>query len=231
MKLSFSLSDSPSVSSLSSLTSTYLHRASHTYTTIYSVHSESAGGVPSFLDVFSASSSEAETFVSEMYSLSMFLDSDEQTNNQFAAFELQGLTKIANVYSRSSEQYQTAARTVRAMLESAKSKTNLNLALLTYSAAAQPLTRRQQHKARPPQSHFPAPSPIPQQPISGISTCFTSADVCANSTNSCSGRGECMQASKAGKTCFVCACNQTSSQKGKTQNWVGGACERKDISG
>jgi len=40
-----------------------------------------------------------------------------------------------------------------------------------------------------------------------------------------------MQASKAGKTCFVCACNQTTTQDGKTQTWVGEACERKDISG
>lgn len=231
MKPSFSLSETPSLSSLSSLVSTYLHRARHAYTTIYSTLSKSAGGVPSFLDIFSTSSPETETFLSEMSSLSMFLDSDEQATDQFAAFELQGLTKIGNAYGRSSEQYQTAARAVRAMLESAKSKNNLNFALLTYSDSAQPLTRRQQQKAQPPQSHFPAPSPIPQQPISGISTCFTSADVCANSTNSCSGRGECMQASKAGKTCFICACSQTSSQKGKTQTWVGDACERKDISG
>jgi len=40
-----------------------------------------------------------------------------------------------------------------------------------------------------------------------------------------------MQASKAGKTCFVCACNQTSTANGKIQTWVGDACERKDISG
>lgn len=231
MKPSFSLSDSPSVSSLSSLISTYLHRAQHAYTTIYSEFSDTTEGVPRFLDVFSASSPETETFVSELSSLSMFLDFDEQSTDQFAAFELKGLSKIANAYTRSSEQYRTAAQVVRAMLESAQSKTNLNLALLTYSASARPFSKRQQQKAQPPQSPFPAPSPIPQQPISGISTCFTSADVCANSTNSCSGRGECMQASKAGKTCFVCACNQTSSQKGKTQTWVGDACERKDISG
>jgi len=40
-----------------------------------------------------------------------------------------------------------------------------------------------------------------------------------------------LQASKAGKTCFVCACNQTTTPNGKTQTWVGDACERKDISG
>jgi hypothetical protein len=107
------------------------------------------------------------------------------------------------------------------------SKPNIHLALLMFSPSTSP--RRRQ--AQPPQqSPLPPQSPIPQQPISGVSTCFTSADVCANSTNSCSGRGECLQASKAGRTCFICACSKTT-DKGKTQTWVGDACERKDISG
>jgi hypothetical protein len=116
---------------------------------------------------------------------------------------------------------------MRAVLESALSKPNINLALLTFSPS-KTLHRRQ---AQPPQqSPLPPPSPIPQQPIGGVSTCFTSVDICTNSTNSCSGRGDCLQASKAGKTCFVCTCSKTT-DKGKTQTWVGDACERKDISG
>lgn len=229
MKLSFSLSDTPSVPSLSSLVSTYLHRAQHVYTTIYSELSPpTSQGVPSFLDIFSISSAETETFISEISAISEFLDVDESSTDKFATFELKGLANIAAAYGRSSEQYQLAAHAARAMLESTLSKPNLNVALVTFSSVSPSLGKR---SAQPPQqSPLPAPFPVPQQPNGGVSTCFSSADVCSNSTNSCSGRGECMKATKAGKTCFICACSQTSS-KGKTQTWVGDACERKDISG
>ncbi|KZP34437.1 hypothetical protein FIBSPDRAFT_718926 [Athelia psychrophila] len=224
MKVSFTLSDTPYVSSLSSLVSTYLHRAQHAYTTIYSELSEPSLGIPSFLDIFSVSSSETETFIAEISALSEFLDVDESSTDKFAAFELKGLGKIATAYGRSSEQYQVAARTTRAVLESALAKSNINVALVTFTTP--PLNR----KRAPPQTPLPPQSPVPQLPISGVSTCFTTAEVCSNSTSACSGRGECMQATKAGKTCFICSCSQTSS-KGKTQTWVGDACERKDISG
>lgn len=227
IKPSFSLSDSPSLSSLSSLISTYLHRARHAYTSIYSELSYTSQGVPSFLDLFSVSSSATETFISEASALSEFLDMDETSTDKFAAFELKGLSNIAETYGRASEQYQLAARTTRAIIESALSKSNINLALLTYPGTAPPSKRRVQ----PPQSPLPPPSPVPQQPIGGVSTCFLTADICANSTNSCSGRGECLEASKAGKTCFICTCNKTTTQNGKTQTWVGDSCERKDISG
>jgi len=227
MKPSFSLSDSPSISSLSSLISTYLHRARHGYTSIYSELSHTSHGVPRFLAIFSISSPAIETFISETSVLSDFLDTDEASTDKFAAFELKGLSCIAEAYGRSSEEYKLAARTTRAVLESALAKSNINLALLTFSASSPPSKRQVQ----PPQSPLPSPSPVPQQPIGGVSTCFLSADICVNSTNSCSGRGECLQASKAGKTCFVCACSQTKTQNGKTQTWVGDACERKDISG
>ena len=228
MKPSFSLSDSPSVSSLSSLISTYLHRARHAYASTYSEPSHISQGIPRFLDIFSVSSTATETFISETSALSDFLDTDEASTDKFAAFELKGLSHIAEAYGRSSEEYKLAARTTRAVLESALSKPNINIALLTFSAST-PIGKR---LVQPPQSPLPPPpSPVPQQPIGGVSTCFLSAEICVNSTNSCSGRGQCLQASKAGKTCFVCACNQTMTSDGKTQTWVGDACERKDISG
>ncbi|KIM76001.1 hypothetical protein PILCRDRAFT_826855 [Piloderma croceum F 1598] len=227
MKASFSLSDSTSVPSLSSLILTYLHRARHAYSSIYSEPSHTSQGIPRFLDIFAVSSPATETFISETSALSEFLDADEASTDKFAAFELKGLSHIAETYGCSSEQYQLAARTTRAVLQSALSKSNINLALLTSSAS----TSRSKRLAQPPQSPLPPPSPIPQQPISGVSTCFLSENVCTNSTNSCTGRGVCLQASKAGKTCFVCACNKTTTSNGKTQTWVGDACERKDISG
>lgn len=182
-------------------------------------------GVPSFLDIFSVSSSATETFIAETSAIAEFLDVDEASTDKFAALELKGLSKIAAVYGRSSEQYQMAARTTRAVLESALAKANINVALVTFTASSLSSKR-----AQPSQAPLPPQSPVPQQPIGGVSTCFTTSDVCANSTNACSGRGECMPATKAGKTCYICSCSQTSSQ-GKTQTWVGDACERKDISG
>ena len=40
-----------------------------------------------------------------------------------------------------------------------------------------------------------------------------------------------MKASKAGMTCFICACTATKDSMGRTENWAGEACERKDVSG
>src|SRR5258708_2766027 len=62
------------------------------------------------------------------------------------------------------------------------------------------------------------------------SQCFSSAEVCANSTYSCSGRGECVKATRAGKTCFSCSCHSTEDDAGRTIDWAGQMCERKDIS-
>ena len=62
------------------------------------------------------------------------------------------------------------------------------------------------------------------------SQCFSSEEVCANSTYSCSGRGECIKASRAGKTCFSCSCYSTKDDAGRTVDWAGQMCEREDIS-
>lgn len=146
---------------------------------------------------------------------------------RFGAFELTGLHQIAHAYGRQSEEYKLAAQTTRALLQSAMSNANLHLALLTTPLPSH-VDKRQ--SVQPP-DQSPFPSPVPKQPISGSSTCFASAEACGNSTSACSGRGECVAASKAGRTCFVCACAQTKSTKGKTETWVGESCERKDISG
>jgi len=40
-----------------------------------------------------------------------------------------------------------------------------------------------------------------------------------------------VEVSKVGMTCFVCACSTTKDSMGRTENWAGEACERKDVSG
>lgn len=215
-----------SPSSLSSLVPTYIRRAEHTYNHVFSQRSNSMG-VPRILDIFSIPSYASEVFLTEAAALVDFLESGN--TDSFGAFELTGLEELAAHYGRSSDQYTLAAELLRNSLSTAISKTDFKLALLTYPPSSAPHKRQDTGALQPPQ--VPLPQPAPVEPISSISTCFTTKDACGNSTSSCSGRGECMQASKAGKTCFVCTCTATKSAKGKTEHWVGNACERKDVSG
>ena len=160
--------------------------------------------------------------------LSDFLDAPS-TSGKFAAVELTGLSDIAQEFGLTSEQYRLASRATRAMLESVMAHPSVHLALLTFAPELESIYRREDDP--PAQTPLPVPSPVPQQPISGISTCFATEDACSNSTMSCSGRGQCLKATKAGRSCFVCSCRTIISEKGKKETWVGDACERKDVSG
>ncbi|GBE80485.1 Uncharacterized endoplasmic reticulum membrane protein [Sparassis crispa] len=227
MKPSFSLYTTPSLSSLSSLIPTYLERAQQAYSHILSQPSHP--GVPRILDIFSVPSSATEAFLSETAALVDFLES-ETTTDSFAALELTGLSQIVETFGRASEQYALAAETMRGVLSNAMPKSGLKLAIVTVPTA---LLKRQDENdgAQPPQSPLPVPSPGPAEPISGVSTCYTSAESCVDGTGACSGHGECVRASKAGKTCYVCACAATKDDGGRTENWAGSACERLDVSG
>ncbi|KAI5118919.1 hypothetical protein M0805_003743 [Coniferiporia weirii] len=225
LKSSFMLLNPPSVSAeVSLVVSSYLRRAEHAYSNVFSASTGfPQGTVPRLIDVFSASPSSAtETFLSETASLVSLIESDEA--DVFGAFELRGVSQIANEYGQDSEQFQMAVETTEAMLSSAMANPKFSLVLLTYPAS------HGKRQVQPPQSPLPPPSPSPQLPIGGVSTCHISADACANATSSCSGRGECTQASKAGKTCFVCACETTFDSNGGKETWVGDACERQDVS-
>lgn len=75
-------------------------------------------------------------------------------------------------------------------------------------------------------------APIRLGPGKFLPLCFSSADACANGTNSCSGHGACYQ--KRTK-CFACRCSSTivrHNDDGTTKSvkWGGTACEKKDIS-
>ena len=217
----FEIPSTSSVTSLDSLVSTFLHRAPSTYSQIFSEASYPAHGVPRLLDIFSVPSTSTGTFMSEISTLLDFVESDS-TSGRFGAFELKGLGEIQRAFGASSEQYRVAADSLRAIIQSATAKGSINLAVLTHA----PNSRE---KRIPQQS--PIPSPLPNQPISSISTCYDSQETCGDATSSCSGRGECVEVSKAGRTCFICACAATKDSKGRTENWAGEACERKDVSG
>ena len=206
--------------------SSYLQRASHVYSNIYSAtSSQFTEPVPRLLDVFSASpSSSTEEFLSETSQLVTLIEED--SDDTFGAFELKGASAILSEYGRQSEQYKLAVETSRALFESAMVHSKLSLVVLTYPSSTHSHAKRQQ----PPQSPLPAPSPSPQLPIGGVSTCHASVDACTNATDSCSGHGSCAQASKAGKTCFVCSCEITQDTSGRRQYWAGDACQKRDIS-
>lgn len=163
-----------------------------------------------------------------MSSLAEFFADSERPS--FAAVELSKLHNSGKKYGKSSPQYAQAAEALRILLEDLIQDDSATLAILTYATSSSAsLVKRD----APQESQVPFPLPDPQQPIGAISTCFTSLDSCNNSTSSCSGRGQCSQASKAGRTCFVCTCGATTIGEGtkvKTTYWAGESCERKDIS-
>lgn len=210
---------------MSLIVSSYLHRAQHTYSTVFSAsNSPPQGALPRLIDVFTASPSDAtEVFLAETAQIVSVIESAER--DVFGAFQLTGVSAVAAEYGRASEQFQLAVDTTRALFQSAMANAeHLNLVILTYPGA------HGKRQMQPPQSPLPPPGPQPQLPIGGVSTCHTSTEICTNVTNSCSGRGDCTQMSKAGKTCFVCQCEATLGSNGGRQTWVGDACERLDIS-
>ncbi|GLB37403.1 putative protein with domain of unknown function (DUF3844) [Lyophyllum shimeji] len=197
------------VESLSSVVSTYLHRASHSFASIYD------DGMSRQLE--------------DVDALSTFFQSAETP--AFAALELTKLADLRQMYGSTGHEYAEAADEVRNFLAQAyENPDSLHIALLTFSSAAPPLVKREPQASQSPLPPSHAP---PHEPIGSISTCFTSRDSCKNATNTCSGRGQCVKATKAGRTCFVCACGVLKTGEGpkvKTERWAGERCERKDVS-
>jgi hypothetical protein len=222
---------SPSMDSLYPLIQTYIHRASQLYTNVFpDFFAPSSETRTRLLDVFSAPTEANRVFVSSIASLVDYLDSRSSHElasgyENFAAIELKGLKDLAEQYGEDSESYQTAVRTLQAAFASALLQQDLKLAVLTFDDS------RSSTRVAEAQSPLAAPAPPPVAPISAISTCFQSAEACGNSTDGCSGHGECVAATKLGRTCYVCACAATVDDKGRKEDWAGEACERKDVSG
>lgn len=213
---------------MASTVDSFVHRAERVYTNIFSSGSSSPPPVTQLLDVFSLhpTASGVEEFLSETAQLVNIVES-EGLEDVFGGFTLSGLSSL-RAEDENSEPYKLAVQLTRQLLATATQIPGLSLVILTQNSA---LVRRQQ----PPQSPFPPNQPTlaPQHPFSSLSTCYASLDSCTNSTSSCSSRGACQQTSKPsfeGRTCFVCACNATKDDSGRTQQWVGNACERLDVS-
>ncbi|THH28589.1 hypothetical protein EUX98_g5591 [Antrodiella citrinella] len=243
LSLTFAASESSSPSfsfSWSSLSlPTLVERATELYTSVWSSTAlPQAYSEPKprrVLDIFDLPRSEASaSFLADLGSLVEFIEWDEVSVSDadaFGAFDLSSLKDLKTHYGLESEQYRAAASAIRATINSAMIHPNLKLVVI--SSPAQ--TTHHKRQQPPSQSPLPVPSAPPQHPISGVSTCYTSLDACSNSTNSCSSHGQCVSASKAGKTCFVCTCTATKSINGngktKTTLWAGEQCERIDVSG
>jgi hypothetical protein len=170
-----------------------------------------------------------ETFVSELSALVAFLEADDLSWDRFGAFRITGLRTIADAYGRESEQYTLAASSLTAALRSAISKKPyLNMVIFTH-----PETRANDGGGRVErrQDQSPIPSQVPLPPVDSDRLCFTSEEICYNSTDLCSGHGFCVAANRAGRSCFTCECETTQDSAGRSQYWAGGKCEREDVSG
>lgn len=166
--------------------------------------------------------SPTETFDSELSALVEFLEADHLSWDRFGAFRITGLRSIGDAYGRDSEEYTAAAGSLKDALRSAAGKPHLHLVIFTYPGVQAGVQKRQD------QSPLPPDTPLP--PVGSDTLCFVSEEICSNSTDSCSGHGACVQANKAGRACFVCAC-EASKDDGRTEYWAGSKCERKDVSG
>lgn len=220
-----SLELGPSTSSL--IVPLYLDRAHHFYLHVASSQPEASPLPSRTLDAFTLDPSpESELFMNSFSSLAEYVE--DRSESSFGAFDLSSLQSLCVKHGQTSAQCEMGKAAIRGVLEAAVASPDLHVAVVSVPTVTASHTKRQ-----PPQSPLPPnqPSASPQLPIGGVSTCFTSADLCNNGTDTCSGRGSCVSASKAGKTCFVCACNTTISRSGKSETWVGESCERKDISG
>jgi hypothetical protein len=201
---------------------TSLQRARHAFSHVFDVSNGPENTYVPLLDIMNVSPA-TEIFVSELSALVAFLESDDLSLDRFGAFRITGLRIIADAYGRESEQYAAAAASLAAALRSALTKPRLNMVILAFPGTRTGVERRQD------QSPLPSSAPVP--PVGSDVLCFTSEEACSNSTSSCSGHGECVEAIKAGRTCFTCACEATRDSNGRTQYWAGGKCEREDVSG
>lgn len=197
------------IHTLSSVIHAYLHRASHSFGSLFS--------------------SSKISQLDHVHTLSAFFeDADEPS---FAALDLAGLRELRERHSK--EDYVRIGRELHAFLEKVVDDDRFTLAVFTYSSPAAISVMKRSPVAQQSQAPLPTTAP-PQQPIGAISTCFASLDACNDGTNSCSGRGQCVKASKGSHQCFVCTCGATTTGEGKdvkTDYWAGEKCERKDISG
>ncbi|KAH9046908.1 hypothetical protein EDB84DRAFT_1557945 [Lactarius hengduanensis] len=177
-----------------------LYRAPLAYSNVFD-DSNGSTVIPSPLPDMSAS--PTETFDSELSALVEFLEADRLSWDRFGAFHITGLRSIGDAYGRDSEEYTTAAGSLKDALRSAADKPHLHLVILTYPGVQAGVQKRQD------QSPLPPDTPLP--PVGSDTLCFVSEEICSNSTDSCSG--------------------MASKDDGRTEYWAGSKCERKDVSG
>ncbi|KAI6134739.1 hypothetical protein EV401DRAFT_2250769 [Pisolithus croceorrhizus] len=211
----------PSKDYLSAFLKTCTRRATHVFSFIFASRSVPTQGVPRALDFFSAPTPVNEAFLTEISTLTDYIDTSV---DRFAGLQLTSIPQLALSYGRESESYQLAIRAVRSAIEMALSDRSVRFALLTYTPPSA--------QKRTPQlsQQSPIPPTVQQTSTRLPKVCYASEDACLNGTNACSGHGSCLSTSSQEGECFVCSCETTKSESGQTQIWVGDMCERQDVS-
>ncbi|CDZ98859.1 Domain of unknown function DUF3844 [Phaffia rhodozyma] len=220
--------------SLRSLLNPYFEKTSdlfkHASESIEHVH------VPGFLlDLFDIKQDEAtQTLHRELQMLSSWvfnalpsshLSEEQDPYDAMSIGSLQGV-------KANSEEYKLAVNVVKGAVDSITSTSQrpFILILTPPSALVSSATFDKRALAPSPSSNSSFPGnnsyPAPNLPVYSTSLCLASYEACQNYTSSCNGRGSCVKVTRAGKSCYGCAC-------GKSENgtsYGGVACEKKDIS-
>lgn len=239
--------------------SAYLHKAGRLYSSISTSLLPPAQFLD--INVFTTcKSSSCKQFLLDLTAISDFVEKETSSEAQFGGFNIRGLYGILDEFGPESDIYITAAKVLYATLQQVSEnykksclsvtdlfqaiKLNIRIALLLSPPSELPVElgrideALEKRQLQPPQSPLPPnqnKTLPPQEPLFSTSTCFPTVDECTNSTNSCSSHGACTNATRVirgeRKTCFVCACQVTTSSTGRKEDWVGTACEKEDVSG
>ncbi|KAF8326627.1 uncharacterized protein EI90DRAFT_2929991 [Cantharellus anzutake] len=237
MRLSFTIPNSPPTKTFVDLLNTYVEHAFSIFDHVrFSITTRPPSPKPShnkvILDIFDLTPSESTSlFIHELEELVNAIEAsaDVEHENSFLAFTINGLKHIEKEHGRSSDVYKAAVRILKGIISKVgEMSKKQKLALLVIPDEESRLISRSSKvddtKREPEASERSIPI------VHSKSQCFTSAEACTNATSSCSGRGECIKTTRAGKSCFSCSCHPTTDQYGRTITWAGQMCERKDIS-
>jgi hypothetical protein len=220
MHLSFSIPPPLSAVAFADLLTNYLERASSAFefvTTSLPSRRLLKGEIPD-LD----NPGRRPPVYGESKGLVSYAKKHRDATGAFAALTLNEIDEIEKSYGLESPEYKQATQELKAFFQSDDAR-RLKLAVIVVPRHTSP--------NGPRGGPTPDVKPLQKSLVPHVpSFCFTTKESCVNSTDGCSGRGSCVETTRAGHACYSCVCSTTKNKKGKKQSWAGIKCEREDIS-